>query len=144
MLKPGGEVAFLFIVDSCYHNFMVALLKVEKFKSMYKGPFNPNMYSEGRRSQYYKQMLEEIGFRNVVAKEIEKKYPHPSDEEWKDSLYEGYKNVFNIPPERVDEIKEEAFQIYVSRIERYEGNPCYSVLLLCLFGLKKKVETTVL
>ncbi|GFT13281.1 hypothetical protein NPIL_624671 [Nephila pilipes] len=137
LLRPGGEAAFFFILDSCYHTFLMALLKIPKFKEIFKGRHNPNMYPKHRREQYYKKMLEEVGFHYVISLEEEKIYPHPSEEDWKDELYEGYKNMFEVSPESVDEIKEEAFQIYVKTIGRYEGEPYYRVLLLSLFGQKE-------
>ncbi|GFT36432.1 hypothetical protein NPIL_185801, partial [Nephila pilipes] len=83
LLKPGGEAAFLFTLNHCYYNFLTVLLEIPKFRKMFKGQYDPNMYPKERRGQYYKQMLEEVGFHNVVSKVVEKKEPPPSDEDWK-------------------------------------------------------------
>ncbi|GFU38344.1 hypothetical protein NPIL_167721, partial [Nephila pilipes] len=138
MLRRGGQVAFHFILDSCYYNFLTVLLEIPKFRKMYKAGFTPNMYPKEHRSVYYKQMLEEVGFRKVRSNMIEKTQPPLPNEEWRDLLYDGYKNKFEIPPEEVDEIKEEAFQIYVTRIEKDEEKYSYRVLMLSLLGVKPK------
>ncbi|GFU36082.1 hypothetical protein NPIL_377991, partial [Nephila pilipes] len=142
MLKPGGEAAFFFLLDSCYYQFLTKLLKIPKFKDMFKGRYNPNMYPKHRRYLYYKDMLEDVGFCDVVSKVEEKIYPHPSEEDWKNALYAAYKDSFEISPESVDEIKEIAFEIYLRTIERYEGEPCYRVLSISLFCKKNKVQKT--
>ncbi|GFU06144.1 hypothetical protein NPIL_197761 [Nephila pilipes] len=135
LLKPGGQAAFLFILDCWYDNFLTALLEIPKFNRLKNGLYSKNMYPKEHRRQYYERMLKEIGFEYVVSKEVNRKNLPPSDEEWKDVLYESYKHVFEIPAESVEEIKEEAYQIYVTKIEKHEKY-CHRVLMLILLAKK--------
>ncbi|GFS66283.1 hypothetical protein NPIL_549761, partial [Nephila pilipes] len=136
LLRPGGQVALHFLVDSCYYNFLTVLLGIPKFKKIFKGEYTANMYPKERRAHYYKQMLEEVGFQYVESKVFERKNTAPSDEEWIDLLFERYRNIFEIPPDSEEDIKEEFFRIYVTIIEKNRVKYCHRVLMLKIQGWK--------
>ncbi|GFT17556.1 hypothetical protein NPIL_201901, partial [Nephila pilipes] len=51
--------------------------------ALLKAGYTANMYPKEHRSEYYKQMLEEVGFRKVRSKMIEKTQPPLTNEEWR-------------------------------------------------------------
>ncbi|GFY53328.1 hypothetical protein TNIN_222291 [Trichonephila inaurata madagascariensis] len=84
VLKPGGEAAFLFFLDSCFYSLLTALLEKPKFKALHNGSYDPEMYSEEHDAQYYKQMLEEIGFQSVRSIEERSIVCYASEEDCKE------------------------------------------------------------
>ncbi|GFQ71226.1 jhamt [Trichonephila clavata] len=136
LLKPAGEAAFLFYLDSELHSFKNALLEMPKFKALHKGTHDPEMYSKERDEQYYRRMLEEIGFHNVRSKREQAIISFPLDENCKAHLLELYLTFFKKPSENVNEIKEELFKIYKEMVDRYKEKLCYRIMLLKLFGVK--------
>ncbi|GFQ93722.1 jhamt, partial [Trichonephila clavata] len=80
LLKPGGEAGFLFCVNSCLHKFISTLIETPKYKGNFKGTIVENLYPPEHRKQYYKEMLEKIGFKHVRAFEEERRRPLNTDE----------------------------------------------------------------
>ncbi|GFU05972.1 hypothetical protein NPIL_148281, partial [Nephila pilipes] len=79
LLKPNGEAAFYFYLDNSFQQSVLAMLKVPMFKEKFKGLFNTNKFPAERRSLYYKEMLERIGFHNVRSMEEMRSVPFSSD-----------------------------------------------------------------
>ncbi|GFY37725.1 hypothetical protein TNIN_462381 [Trichonephila inaurata madagascariensis] len=138
LLKPGGEAGFLFVVNSWMYKFLKA------------GALPENLYPPDNENQYYKEMLERIGFKDVRAFEEEKRFCFPTDECFKDSIVELYKVKLKIPPEAAETFEKELIELYEREVGRYEGKLCYVSVRLNLLGVKplersdsKSKETTV-
>ncbi|KAF8778308.1 Juvenile hormone acid O-methyltransferase like protein [Argiope bruennichi] len=118
LLKPGGEAAILF------------------------GSYTVDMYKSGENKDRFKEMVEKIGFRVLECSEAKIVIPYPSDQACKDALYQMCGNSFNIPPEEVEQFKEECFQLLVKTSARDpEGRPCYRSTELRLL-LAKPTESS--
>ncbi|GFU42271.1 hypothetical protein NPIL_517581 [Nephila pilipes] len=136
LLKPNGEAAFYFYLDNSFHQSVLAMLKVPMFKEKFNGLFDTNKFPAERRSLYYKEMLERIGFHNVRTMEEMRSMPYVSDKHCLDDMFDSYKPYFEVPSESVDEFKRESFKIYENVAGRYKGRPDYKMLSLSLTGVK--------
>ncbi|GFT54834.1 hypothetical protein NPIL_440501 [Nephila pilipes] len=140
LLKPGGEAAVSFSLDSVLNEFLTAMLTVPKFEVMFPGSPDGNLYPVEHGKQYYQKMLERVGFCNVRSAEETRILPCTSDEHCRDSLYKLFKDFFRLPPEKVEEFKDDAFQTYVKTVGRHNGKPYYRVSTLNLFAVKPMEE----
>ncbi|GFS43531.1 hypothetical protein NPIL_170091 [Nephila pilipes] len=136
LLKCGGEAAFSFCVESKGNKFIKAMLEVPKYKKLFQDSFDENFYPNECRKQYYKEMLERVGFHDVRANEERKTLPYSTDEQCKEVLSKTLKKYFKVPREKEDEFIDEAFQIYVKIDSIADGKPYYHSLILTLFGVK--------
>ncbi|GFY59640.1 hypothetical protein TNIN_368671 [Trichonephila inaurata madagascariensis] len=80
LLKPGGEAGFLFVVNSWLYEFLTDLSELPKYSAILKGALPENLYPPDHGNQYYKEMLEKIGFKDVRAFEEEQRFCFPTDE----------------------------------------------------------------
>ncbi|GFR33922.1 jhamt [Trichonephila clavata] len=136
LLKPGAEAGFLFCVNSCLHKFLTALMEMPKYGAILKGTPVENEYPPEHGKQYYKEMLEKIGFKHVRAVEEERRIPFHTDECLKDSILERIKVILQISPEATETFKAEALELYEKTFGRYEGKLCYVTVQLNLLGVK--------
>ncbi|GFR31658.1 jhamt [Trichonephila clavata] len=134
LLKPGGEAGFLFCVNSCLHKFLTALMEMPKYGTILKGTIEENLYPPEHGKQYYKEMLEKIGFKHVRAVEEERRRPFDTDECFKDSILVRMKLIHQLSPEATKAFKAEALQVYEKEVGRYEGKLCYGHCAASLIG----------
>ncbi|XP_055945557.1 juvenile hormone acid O-methyltransferase-like [Argiope bruennichi] len=142
LLKPGGEAAILFVIKSLIYEWLTEMLRIPKWKEVYQGSYTVDMYKSGENKDRFKEMVEKIGFRVLECSEAKIVIPYPSDQACKDALYQMCGNSFNIPPEEVEQFKEECFQLLVKTSARDpEGRPCYRSTELRLL-LAKPTESS--
>ncbi|GFQ93320.1 jhamt [Trichonephila clavata] len=150
LLKPGGEAGFSFVVGSSTHKFITVLLETPKYGADLQGVSARNPYPPQHRQQYYKEMLEKIGFKHVRAVEEERRVPFNTDERYEDSYFWRIENMLPITPEDTEEFKKDAPLLYERTFGKYEGKLCLITVQLNLLGVKpmessdsKSEETTV-
>ncbi|GFR00019.1 jhamt [Trichonephila clavata] len=136
LLKPGGEAGFLFYVNSCMNKFLMALMEIPKYRAILKGTSLGNMYPPEHGKQYYKDMLEKIGFKHVRAFEEERNLPFNTDECFKDSILERFRIHYKISPEAAETLQEEVLELYENVVGRRDGKLCYVTVQLNLLGVK--------
>lgn len=137
LLKPGGEAAVLFIKDSLLYKWLTELLKKPKWKTAYKKQYIENAFQSEFGADYYREMVEKIGFRVVDCKEEETVIPYPSDQECKDDLFKMAAGNFNVNSELHEEFKEDCFQNLLKLSARSkEGKPCYRSIVLSVLLTK--------
>ncbi|GFR33924.1 jhamt [Trichonephila clavata] len=83
LLKPGGEAGFFFCVNSCTCKLLMALSEIPEYEAILQDSCVENLYSPEHGRQYYREMLEKIGFKHVQAFEEEKRLPFPTDKYFK-------------------------------------------------------------
>ncbi|GFY42646.1 hypothetical protein TNIN_258391 [Trichonephila inaurata madagascariensis] len=136
LLKPGGEAGFFFCVKSYTHKFLTDLSEIPKFREMLENTYTKDMYPSGHGKEYYKKMLEEVGFKNVRSVEVEKRFCFPTDKDFIDSLFNGLPVNPKLSPEVVQTIKEELIELHVKKFGRYAGKLFYMSEQLNLLGVK--------
>ncbi|GFY78945.1 hypothetical protein TNIN_201281 [Trichonephila inaurata madagascariensis] len=135
LLKPGGEAGFFFVVNSCMYKFLMALSELPKYAAI-KGTLPENLYQPDHGSQYYEEMLEKIGFKDVRAFEEDERIPFDTDECFKDAVLQRLKVTLKISPEAVETFEKELLELYETKVCRYEGKLCYVSVHLNLLGVK--------
>ncbi|GFQ95927.1 jhamt [Trichonephila clavata] len=138
LLKPGGEAGFSFVVGSSTHKFLTVLAEIPKYAAYLKGVSKRNPYPPEHRQQYYKEMLEKIGFKHVRAVEEERRVPFNTDARYEDTYFGRLEIMHQISPEGTEEFKEEALLLYERTFGRYEGKLCLITVELNLLGVKPK------
>ncbi|GFR23524.1 jhamt [Trichonephila clavata] len=136
LLKSGGEAGFYFCVKSCMYSVLTELSKIPKFRAMLEDTYTENLYPMEHGEQYYKEMLERIGFKDVRSIEEEKRSLFPTDLEFKDSMYGGLQVNRKLSLEDVHALKEKIFELYVKRFGKCEGKPFYNSIHINLLGVK--------
>ncbi|GFR32189.1 methyltranfer_dom domain-containing protein [Trichonephila clavata] len=83
LLKPGGEAAILFEVDSPYHQCYRCIIESPKWSHIFKSRSleYPQIYSENSCDAYYKRLLQDLGFTVVLCKKKQKTFAFSSDED---------------------------------------------------------------
>ncbi|GBN93496.1 hypothetical protein AVEN_129554-1 [Araneus ventricosus] len=137
LLKPGGEAAVLFVMKSLIYEWLTDLLKKPKWKEAYKLHYAEDMYESGFGADQYREMVEKIGFQVVECVEENRVIPYLSDQSCKEALYEKCGYNFNVPPESLEEFKEECLQVLLKLSARdAQGRPCYRLTELSLLLTK--------
>ncbi|GFQ86795.1 jhamt [Trichonephila clavata] len=150
LLKPGGEAGFFFCVNSCIYTFLTVLSEIPKYGITLEDIFSHNLYPTEHGEQYYKELLEKIGFKDVRATEKEKWLPFDTEENFEEIFIKGLVNNLEISREDSETFKAEVLELFEKTFGRYEGKLCYVSVHLNLFGVKpmessdfKSKETTV-
>ncbi|GFY67734.1 hypothetical protein TNIN_351911 [Trichonephila inaurata madagascariensis] len=136
LLKPGGEAGFFFCVKSYTHKFLTDLSEMPKFREMLEDTYTKDMYPLGHGKEYYKKMLEKVGFKDVRSVEVEKRFCFPTDKDFIDSLFYGLPVNPKLSPEVVQTLKKELIELHVKKFGRYAGKLFYLSEQLNLLGVK--------
>ncbi|GFR00022.1 jhamt [Trichonephila clavata] len=136
MLKPGGEAGFYFCVKACMYTLLTVLSKIPKYGNIFEGPFVPNLYPPEHGEQYYKELLEKIGFKDVRATEEERRVPYDTEEDFEEKFLDELMDNLDILPEDEERFKAEVLELFEKTFGRYEGKRCYVSVHLNLFGVK--------
>ncbi|GFQ71968.1 jhamt [Trichonephila clavata] len=134
LLKPGGEAGFFFCVNSCMHKFLTVLSEIPQYEAILKDTFLLKLHTPEHGEQYYKELLEKIGFKHVRAFE-EERLPFSSDSSFKDFL-EDLDIDPKLSPETTETMKAEALELYEKKFGRLEGKLRYVYVQLNLLGVK--------
>ncbi|GFS99569.1 methyltranfer_dom domain-containing protein [Trichonephila clavipes] len=120
LLKPGGEAAILFEVDSPYHQCYRCIIERPKWSHIFKSRSleYPQIYSENSSDVYYKRLLQELGFTVVLCKKKQKTFAFSSDEDCIGFLLSVFSLYKMVPDECMEEFRNdllESFLLYGGR-----------------------------
>ncbi|CAL1293369.1 unnamed protein product [Larinioides sclopetarius] len=139
LLKPGGEAAVLFAIESSLYEWLTELLKNPTWEEAYQCHYVEDMYQTGFGTAQYKEMVEKIGFQVIESSEKQRVSSFSSDQDCKELLYDMCGEKFKLPPELLEEFKEECYQVLLKLNPRdAKGKPCYRATELSLLLVKPK------
>ncbi|XP_055945897.1 juvenile hormone acid O-methyltransferase-like [Argiope bruennichi] len=133
LLKPGGEAAILFCVQSGYVGWHCELRDDTKWNKYYNGnaPEIPSTQLTNIDDSYYTAMLEEIGFRIILCEKDRIGVPFESEKAWKDMTFKLALSSFDIPEDLQEEFKKHLFEAFLKHNCRTDnGLPCQSSYFL--------------
>ncbi|GFQ71972.1 jhamt [Trichonephila clavata] len=140
LLKPGGEAGFYFCVNTYMHKFLSVLSEIPKYAAIIEDKYAKNLNPPEHGKQYYKELLEKIGFKQVLAFDNEKRVLFPSDQSFKDDFLEHLKTYLKLSPEATETSEAEVVELYEKVFGRTDGKLLYVSAQLNLLGVKP-VET---
>ncbi|GFS76156.1 hypothetical protein NPIL_253791 [Nephila pilipes] len=141
LLKPGGEAAFLFALQSPYYDGIIETGKLPKYSSYLEGVdfCIPESYRDNYDSSNYKKMLEDIGFKVIHCMDEIKEDILPSDQEFKDIFYSVCPLVKYLPEHLREEFKNDLFQNILKHNGRSQaGLPIHRCRTVEIFVRKEK------
>ncbi|GFR26105.1 uncharacterized protein TNCT_683451 [Trichonephila clavata] len=144
LLKPGGEAALLFCLQSGYVGWHVDLVNDPKWKKYYNGnsPEIPLTQFSNPASSFYKNLAEEIGFKIVFCEKDRIGVPFESDESWKGAIFNLALSSFKIPDELKEEFKEYLYETFMKYNCRTDSDrPCQISYFLTAL-LRKPEDST--
>ncbi|GFR14757.1 jhamt [Trichonephila clavata] len=136
LLKPGGEAGFFFCVNSYLHTFLTDLSEIPKYGAILKDTYATTLYPSQQGEQYYKELLEKIGFKNVRVFEEERRRSYPSDKCFKVFFLEDLKINLKLSPEAAETFMAEVLELYEKKFGRKEGKLGHVCVQLNLWGVK--------
>ncbi|PRD35479.1 UNVERIFIED_CONTAM: jhamt [Trichonephila clavipes] len=85
LLKPGGEAAFCFVLQSSFYAAILEIKKNPKWSSLFErvDDYVPDSHHDNYHAAYYEEMLKQIGFDIIYCKEEVKTDVFTSDEEYR-------------------------------------------------------------
>ncbi|GBN01448.1 Juvenile hormone acid O-methyltransferase [Araneus ventricosus] len=112
LLKPRGEMAFIFVMESPVYASILALESNPKWSKFFKDidDFVSDDHINKYESSRYKKMLEEIGFDILYFEEDVKSDPFSSDEEYRDFFASICALTSHVPSHLREEFKDDLFQ----------------------------------
>ncbi|CAL1275206.1 unnamed protein product [Larinioides sclopetarius] len=133
LLKPGGEAAILFCIQSGYVGWLCDLRDDTKWNKYYNGnaPEIPSTQFINIDDSYYKTILEEIGFRIIVCVKDRIGVPYESENAWKEVIFKLALSSFDIPEDLHEEFKKDLYEAFMKHNCRTSnGLPCQSSFFL--------------
>ncbi|GFT40322.1 hypothetical protein NPIL_139021 [Nephila pilipes] len=141
LLRPGGEAAFLFALQSPYYDGTIETGNHSKYNSYLKDAdfCLPESYHDNYNSSYYKKMLEDIGFKVIHCMDEIKEDILPSDQEFKNIFYSVCPLVKHLPENLKEEFKNDLFQNILKHNGRSkDGLPIHKCRTVEIFVRKEK------
>ncbi|GFT48306.1 uncharacterized protein NPIL_286991 [Nephila pilipes] len=144
LLKPGGEAALLFCIQSGYVGWQLDLVNNPKWNRYSTGntPEIPLTQFSNPASSFYKNMAEEIGFKIVSCEKDRIGVPFESDEVWQVAIFNLALSSFHIPPELKEEFRKDLYQTFMKHNCRTDNDlPCQISHFLTIL-LRKPEDST--
>ncbi|GIY45317.1 juvenile hormone acid O-methyltransferase [Caerostris extrusa] len=141
LLKPGGEAAFIFTLQSPYYDGLILTGKNPKFSSYFKGAdfCIPESYRDNYDASNYRKMFQDIGFKIIHCIDEMKEDVLPCDQEYKDIFYSVCPLKKYLPDDLKEEFKEVLFQNTMKHAQRTkEGLPIHKSRTVEIFIKKEK------
>ncbi|GFU06139.1 uncharacterized protein NPIL_197751 [Nephila pilipes] len=136
ILKPGGQAGILFCLANPVGTWQQTMASMEKWTPYLRSGVWPHFITGNMGTDYYKNLLEEIGFQEVRS---ERKDVPLSFSDYRSCLRELLpigRSRLNIPDERMDEFKRDSLQVFKSLIGWREGPMNYIASEVSLFAVK--------
>ncbi|GFU04701.1 hypothetical protein TNCV_4377481 [Trichonephila clavipes] len=111
LLKPGGEAAFCFVLQSSFYAAILEIKKNPKWSSLFErvDDYVPDSHHDNYHAAYYEEMLKQIGFDIIYCKEEVKTDVFTSDEEYREFFPSICTLTSHVPAERKEEFKDDLF-----------------------------------
>ncbi|GFT23685.1 juvenile hormone acid O-methyltransferase [Nephila pilipes] len=112
LLKPGGEAAFCFVLNSSFYAAILEIEKNHKWSSLFEevDDYVPISHHDNYHASYYAEMLKDIGFEILYCKEEIKMDAFTSDEEYRDFFPSICALTSHVPAEQMEEFKDDLIQ----------------------------------
>ncbi|XP_055945933.1 juvenile hormone acid O-methyltransferase-like [Argiope bruennichi] len=112
LLRPGGEAAILFEINSSYHVCYEEIMKSPKWNTIFESVAAeyPEICTQNVNAAHYKQLLTEMGFKVVMCTKKQKSFTFSSDDDcigYALSMFAWHKKV---PDERMEEFRSDLLQ----------------------------------
>ncbi|GFR28661.1 jhamt [Trichonephila clavata] len=120
MLRPGGHAGIIFCLANDICTWQI-IISSSKNWGQYKRESTPFFIPANQEDNYYKDMLEDLGFRVVRCERKDVQMQFSSDQSLLKILLPIAKTNLNIPADRMTQFKEESVSLFKILIN-YSGN----------------------
>ncbi|GFT77548.1 hypothetical protein NPIL_20011 [Nephila pilipes] len=135
MLRPGGHAGILFCLANPVGTWQSTISSMEKWKQYMKGP-SPHFIPGSLETDYYKDLMEEIGFQEVRSEIKDVKLSFSNYQSCLRELLPIGRSLLDIPAEKMNDFKRDSLQLFRELIGWSEGPMNYTASELVLFAVK--------